>query len=62
MFDNNTWSHLTVQIELLVLDNNSWSYLTACKVMSSGSFKNNVTYKVFFYKSYIYLIYIYIYV
>ena len=44
----------------LVLDNNIWNHLTVCKQISSGSFKNNVTYQVITYKLYIY-IYIYIY-
>ena len=40
-------------IELLVLDSSTWNHLTVCKQMSSGSFENNVTYKLFTYKSYI---------
>ena len=39
------------QIELF----NHLLYLTACKQMSSDSFKNNVNYKLFTYKSYIYI-------
>ena len=55
-----TWNHLTVykqmtDVKLLVFNRNP------CKQMSSGLFKNNVTYKLFIYKSYIY-IYIYIYI
>ena len=40
-------------VELLELHNNTWNHLTVCKQMSSGSFKNNATYKLFIYKSYI---------
>ena len=36
-----------VQMKLSVFDYNTWNYLTVCKQMSSGSFKNNVTYKLF---------------
>ena len=43
-----------------MLDSNTWNHLTVCKQMSSGSFKNNVAYKIFAYKLYTY-IYIYIY-
>ena len=27
----NTWNHLTMQIELLVLESNTWSYLSVYK-------------------------------
>ena len=40
-------------IELLVLNNNTWNHLTMCKQMSSGLFKNKVSYKLFSYKSYL---------
>ena len=41
-------------VELLVLDNdNNRNYLTVYKQISSDSFKNDVTYKLFTYKSYI---------
>ena len=42
-------------IELLVLDGNTWNNLTVCKQMSSDSFRNNITYKIFIYKLYIYI-------
>ena len=45
------------QIELL-LDTNSGDHLAVCKQIRSDSFKNNVAYKLFVYRSYIY-IYIY---
>ena len=35
------------QLELLVLYSNSWKHLTVCKQMSFGSFKDNVTNKLF---------------
>ena len=38
-FDRNTW-----KIELLMLL--IWNYLTVCKQMSSGSFKNNYSFKI----------------
>ena len=47
-----------LQLQLLVLDSNTGKHLTLCKQMNSYSFKNNVTYKLFIYKSYIYIIYI----
>ena len=47
-------------IKLLVLDSDNWNLLTVCKEMSRFTVKNNVTNKLFAYKSYIY-IYIYIY-
>ena len=40
--------------ELLVLNSNTWKCLTVYKQMSSGLFKNNVTYKLFIQKSYIF--------
>ena len=43
-------------IELLVLDCNTLNHLTMCGQMGSGLFKNsNVTYKIFAYKSYMYM-------
>ena len=40
--------------ELLVLDRNTWNNITVCKQMSSNhSFKNDVTYKLFTSKSYV---------
>ena len=42
-----------INIKLLVLHSNTWNYLTVCKQMTSGLFKNHVTFKVFIYKSYI---------
>ena len=39
-----------VEIELLVLDNSTWSNLIVWKQISSCSFKNKVTYKLFVYK------------
>ena len=45
-----------VPIKLLVFDSNSWNHLTLCKLMNSGSFKNNVTYKGI--RLHIYIIYI----
>ena len=45
-----------INIELLLaLDNNTGNYLTLCKQISSGLFKNDVTYKLFAYKSYTYV-------
>ena len=38
-----------------MLDNITWNHLTVWKQMSSGFFKNDVTYKLFIYKSYIYI-------
>ena len=43
-----------VLIELLLLKSNIWKHLTVSKQINSGSLKNNVTYKLFVYKSYIY--------
>ena len=34
------------------INSNTWKYLTVCNQVSSGSFKNNVTYKLFVYKWY----------
>ena len=48
--------------ELFGLNINTWNYLNAIKQTNSGLFKNNVTYKLFIYKSYIFNIYIYIYI
>ena len=48
-----TWNHFCC-IGLFVLNSNTLNYLTECKQMSSGSFKNIVTYKLFIYKSYIF--------
>ena len=45
--------------QLLIFDNNTWNHLTVSKQMSPGSFKNNVTYKLFVYKLYIFDIYMY---
>ena len=36
-----------MQIEISVLDGSIWNHLTLCKQISTGSFKNNVTYKLF---------------
>ena len=36
-----------VQVELLAVDSNTPNYLTGSKQMSSGSFKNNITNKLF---------------
>ena len=61
VFNSNTWKHLTVcrqmisikldrdiwYLELLMLDRNTWNYLTVCQQLSSGSFRNNVTNKLF---------------
>ena len=47
-----------LRTELLVLDRNTWNHLVCCKPMNSDSFKNNVTNKLFDYKSY--NIYIYV--
>ena len=49
------------------INNNTWNHLTDYKQMNSGSFKNNVTYKLFTYKSHTHThththIYIYIYI
>ena len=41
------------QIELLVLDNNTRNYLKVCERRISGSFKDNVSYKLFAYNIYI---------
>ena len=52
-----TWNHLSVckqMIELFALDNNNWNHFTVYKQMGSVLFKNNVTYKLFAYKSYMY--------
>ena len=37
-------------MKLLMLDSNTWKYLTVCKQINAGSFKNNVTNKLFVYK------------
>ena len=37
----------------IIIDHNTWNHLTVCKQKSSDSFKNNVTYKLFMYKSFI---------
>ena len=42
---------------LLMSDKNIWNWLTSCKQMSSGMFKNNVTYKLFTFKSDIFVVY-----
>ena len=34
-----------------MLNSNTWNHLTVCKQISSGSFKDNVTYKLFVYES-----------
>ena len=34
-----------------MLNSNTWNHLTMCKQMNSDSFKNNLTYKLFTYKS-----------
>ena len=34
-----------------MLNSNTWNHLTVCKEMSSDSFKNDVTCKLFAYKS-----------
>ena len=48
-FDKNTW-----WIELLMLNSNTWNNLSECKQMNFNSFlKNQVTYKLFAYKSFI---------
>ena len=39
-------------MKLLVLDNNTWNQLTVCKQKSYGSFKNNLSFKLFVLKSY----------
>ena len=36
-----------------MLDNNTWNYLNVGKQMNSGSFKNDATYKLLVYKSYV---------
>ena len=53
-----TFHRKTSQIELLMLMNNTWNYLTVYKQMSSNTFKNKVTNKLFAYNVHIY-IYIY---
>ena len=46
-----------------MLDNNTWNRLTVHKSMRPGSFKNNVTYKLFTNKSYMcVLVYVYMYI
>ena len=37
----------------------TWNHLTVCKQTSSDLFENNVTYKLFVLKSYIYIAYVY---
>ena len=56
--DGNTWNKVNClqlndwyHIEFLDLDKNTWNHLTEYKQMSSNSFKNNVTYELFAYKS-----------
>ena len=38
-------------MKLFVLDSNTWNHLTVREQLSSGAFKNNVTKKLFVYKS-----------
>ena len=51
LFVLDTWNYWE-QIKLLVSDSNTWNFSTVRKQMSYDSFKNNVTYKLFVYKSY----------
>ena len=44
-----------MELELFVLDYNTWNHLTVYKQISSGSFKSNVTYKLFTYKLCVYV-------
>ena len=46
---------INIKLELLVLDGNTWKHLTVCEQMSSNSFKNKITNKLFAYKPYIYM-------
>ena len=70
MFDRNTCNLLyslqtndLYQIELLMLDSNNWNHLICietiailvCKQICSYSFKNEITYKLFTYKSYMHI-------
>ena len=58
MLHGSTWNCCTN--EWIMLNENTWKHLTVCKQMSSCSFKNNVTDKLFAYKSYIFeILYIY---
>ena len=41
-------------MELFVLNNNNCNLLTVCKQIISNSFRNEITYKVLTYKSYVY--------
>ena len=41
---------------------NALNHLLVCKYMSSGSFKNNATYELFVYISFMYIIYIYLWI
>ena len=57
------WQYLKpfncVQIKQYALDGSDWNHFTKYKQMSSGSFKNNITYKLFFNKSNIFNLYKY---